>query len=369
MTTTVERHLSSRQRELERAFANVLLGVIPAVLTAFLVLTAFRYRSAAYDFHWSYYPAARRLLDGGDPYAVTSRDIQQGIAFVYPALSAIVLAPFALVGRSLADHLYMLLCFLLVPATLWVSGVRDWRVYGLPFLWLPVVVGWQGGNFSVPLTFLVAVVWRYRDRPATAGFAAALAISLKPFVWPLALWLLATRRWRAAAWAIASGAAFNLIAWGLVGFNEIHVYLRLSSEVTKALWRGGYSVLAVAHHLGFGRGVGEVLLVIGSASLLAGIVYVGFLKRQEREAMVLAVALMLVASPLVWSHYFVLLLVPLAITRPRLSPLWLVPIVMWVCPPSTTVTGLEAAVAWLAAAICLRSAFAAPVRRAWMATA
>ena len=31
------------------------------------------------------------------------------------------------------------------------------------------------------------------------------------------------------------------------------------------------------------------------------------------------------ASPIVWIHYFLLLLVPLALTQPRLSLLWLVP--------------------------------------------
>ena len=55
--------------------------------------------------------------------------------------------------------------------------------------------------------------------------------------------------------------------------------------------------------------------------------------------MILAVALMLVASPLVWSHYFVLLLVPLALARPRLDAVWFAAVAMWICPPSTTATG------------------------------
>ena len=53
------------------------------------------------------------------------RRFRQGLAFVYPALSAVVFAPFALLGQADADHLYMLMCFLLVPATLWAAGVRD----------------------------------------------------------------------------------------------------------------------------------------------------------------------------------------------------------------------------------------------------
>ncbi|MGZ8708557.1 MAG: hypothetical protein ACXW0R_14375, partial [Gaiellaceae bacterium] len=48
---------------------------------------------------------------------------------------------------------------------------------------------------------------------------------------------------------------------------------------------------------------------------------------RERDVGVLTLALAagLAASPIVWVHYFLLLLVPLALTRPRLSALWFVP--------------------------------------------
>ena len=361
-------HVAERLPEDYRAHAtavgNVLIAVVPALFTVLVALAVFRYRWTAYDFHYSYYPAAHRLLTGANPYAVSPRDIREGIAFVYPALSAIAFVPLALLTRASADHVYMCFCLLLIPMTLWVMGVRDWRVYGPPLLCRPIIVGWQGGNVSVPLTCLVALAWKYRDRPLVAGFVTALAISLKPFVWPLALWLMATRRWRAAAWALLSGVILNLAAWAVVGFNQIGTYLRLSGQVTDALWRGGYSVLALAHHLGFGRGVGEALLVVGSIALIACTVYVGFVKRQAREAMVLSVALMLFASPLVWNHYYTLLLVPLALARPRFDPIWLLPTALWFCPPSTTATGQQVVLAWLVAGYCVLTALrSSPARQ------
>ena len=40
----------------------------------------------------------------------------------------------------------------------------------------------------------------------------------------------------------------------------------------------------------------------------------------------------LALSPIVWLHYLVLLLVPLAIMRPRFSAIWLLPVLLWVSP-------------------------------------
>ena len=339
--------------ELGIALQQVVFGLVPILATVALLVFEFKVHDVAVDFRSAYFPAAVRLLHGGSPYAVTHREIFGGYAFVYPALAAVAFGPFALISRLAGQLLYTAVCIACVPATLRVLNVRDWRVYGITLLWAPVYTGWLSANLTLPLMLLTAVAWRYRDRPWIAGLATVAAISLKPFVWPLALWLLATRRWRAAGCALISGLALNLLAWGVVGFNEIHTYLRLSGKVTDALWRGGYSMLAVAHHLGFGRDAADVLLLVVAASVSLGVIYVGFFRRQEREAMVLAILLMLVASPLVWSHYFTLLLVPLALTRPRLTAIWAAPILIWLCPPRTGVAGWQEALVWVVAGACL----------------
>lgn len=341
-----KREAHSRQANLRRATEHSLFGVVPVVATLALIAFQFKIHAVAVDFHVAYWPAANRLLHGQSPYVVTRAQIAGGTAFVYPALSAVVFAPFALLSRGIAQVLYMLVGIACVPATLRVLRVQDWRVYGVAMLWLPVFVGWQSGNVTLPLALMVALAWRYRDRPLVAGLLTAAAISLKPFVWPLGLWLLATRRWQAAAWALAWGAGINLLAWTLIGFNEIHTYLHLSNEVTNALWRGGYGMLAVAHHLGLGKRFGEVLLVASSLSAAGAVVYLGAVRRRERDALVLAIVLMLLASPLLWSHYFALLLVPVALYRPRLSPIWGLPLLMWPMPPRQPVYGWEEILAW-----------------------
>jgi alpha-1,2-mannosyltransferase len=352
-TATIVPRSPRLQRDgLARAAENALLGFGPVVASLLLLAFQFRVHEVAVDFRSAYYPAAVRLLHGGNPYNVTHSEIVAGTAFVYPALSAAVFAPFGLLTRGAGQLLYMLLCVACVPATLRVLNVRDWRIYGVALLWLPVYSGWQTANVTLPLMLLVALTWRYRDRPLASGLLTAVAISLKPFIWPLALWLLVTRRFKATAATVAWAVAINLVVWWIVGFDQIHAYLRLSGQVTDALWRGGYSMLAVAHHLGLGRGAGEAMLLAVSAAVAAALIYKGAVKRDERAALTLAVALMLVASPLVWSHYFALVLVPLAIYRPRLGWLWALPVLMWACPPSTGVRGWQEWLAWGVVACC-----------------
>jgi hypothetical protein len=49
-------------------------------------------------------------------------------------------------------------------------------------------------------------------------------------------------------------------------------------------------------------------------------------------SLALALAAALVLTPIVWQHYLLILVVPLAVARPKLSPVWLVPIVLWLAP-------------------------------------
>jgi hypothetical protein len=59
--------------------------------------------------------------------------------------------------------------------------------------------------------------------------------------------------------------------------------------------------------------------------------------RGERAALIAAAVVALLATPILWLHYLTLLLVPIALVRPRLSPLWFLPLLLWVTPhPDST---------------------------------
>jgi hypothetical protein len=308
----------------------LLLGA--PLITLILLVTYVGRHEFAVDFQHQYWVVGHRLLTSGSPYAWTHAQIASGVgAFPYPALSALLFVPFALLPETAAAVLWVAIQMSAVLATLRVLSIRDRRVYALAFLWWPVIIGWQSGNMTLLLALLIALVWRYRDQPILSGVLTALLISLKPFLWPIGLWLLVTRRYRSAAWALGGGLVLNLIAWGVVGFDQLSRYLHLDSEVTSALYRYGYGVIAIAVRLGAGRSAGTVAMFVVAAGLAALCIWFGS-RRREDFALLICVDLTLAASPLLWTHYLGLLLVPLAILRPRLSIEWLLPLLIWLCP-------------------------------------
>src|SRR5256885_6444672 len=84
----------------------------------------------ALDFRHAFLPAAHAVLHGASPYsAVGSRAVSEGTAFLYPPLSAYLLAPFTLLPPLAAEIIAVVLVAAAVPAALLVLGVRDWRCH------------------------------------------------------------------------------------------------------------------------------------------------------------------------------------------------------------------------------------------------
>jgi hypothetical protein len=329
------------------ALNHAVIVLAPTITVVLLLLYLARHELAV-DFQRTYWLAGLQVLHGEDPYRASAQQISGGAAFVYPALAGILFAPFALVSHAVSTAIFIAVTMGAVIGTLLVARVRDWRLYPLAFLWWPVINGWQTANVTLLLGFLIILVWRYRDSTLRAGLLVALAISIKPFVWPIGLWLLATRRYRAAGWAFAWGLVINALAWWVLGFDEISRYLRISSDVTSALERTGYGVIALCLRAGAAVSLASAVMYLLAALVALLCVWIGRRGREE-AALTVAVTLMLVASPLVWNHYFALLIVPLAILRPRVDALWLVPLVLWLCP-ATHVAEWQALIAALVTA-------------------
>ena len=62
-----------------------------------------------------------------------------------------------------------------------------------------------------------------RGRLGSAAAVAALVV-VKLFPWPLAVWLMVTKRWRLAAVAAALAVAVTAAVWAAIGFDGLTAY-------------------------------------------------------------------------------------------------------------------------------------------------
>ena len=341
----------SQSDPLRRALTHA-LAVWAIVAPLWVVLISRRW---APDLHFAFLPAAHAVVHGASPYsAVASRQVADGAAFLYPPLSAFLIAPFTLLPTSAAELVAMLIVAATVPATLMVLRVRDWRCYAMAFLWWPTIIGIQTGNLTLPMVLGLALVWRYRDRRVVGALIAGFVVALKLFFWPVLLWFVATRRFRDAAIATAAAAFFVFVPWAGIGFADLRAYPGLLSHVSSHEGPHSYSIAALLHAMGPSWGTATVFETLLGFGLLALMLVVGR-RGRDRDAFALAIVAILVLTPLLEMHYLALLLIVIALYRPTFGFVWAVPLLIWGAPagnlasPWQKVHVLVAVVAALAA--------------------
>jgi alpha-1,2-mannosyltransferase len=358
-------------------FAQVVgLGAVPIALVVVFATVPVG-RALAFDFR-QFWRGARDVLHGDSPYpslasveavpnveALGPEAIQDVFRFPYPAPAAVALAPFGALPFDVAAAIFVALLVAATALTLYLIGVRDWRCYGAAFASVATLGAVRLGTLTPLLALGVAAAWRYRDRRVLAAALVAAVVLAKLFLWPLLVWLAATRRTTTALLAVIVAAVASVVGWAMIGFAGFRDYPGLVAKLGDAVDEQGYSLVALAVALDLPSTVGRVAVALAAAAGVALIALVARTPDGERRALVVAIGVAVVASPIVWLHYFMLLLVPIALSRRRLAPLWLLPLAFWATPVHETdgetwriVTGLAIFVVALSAA--LRPAERAP---------
>jgi Glycosyltransferase family 87 len=302
---------------------------LPLALLSVVFFADLRWSNSLGD--WEIFRAAAiSAVHGRSPYAAAvPASLTHNDAFVYPPVTAFFLAPLALLPAELGRVLVLVLAAACIPLALRLLGVRDWRCYGLALLTAPVVDTVSLGALSSLLLLGIAVAWRYRDRPPAAAVAVSVTAVAKLFVWPLWVWLLATRRLLAALESAILGLLLVVGGWAAISFAGLRSYpqvLRLLSRIEAA---ESYSLAGLLRL----TGPGATLLTVVLAALVVAAVFLAARSPDgDRRAISVAIAGALLVTPVLWLHYFVLLFVPIALYRPRLSGLWLVPLGFWITP-------------------------------------
>jgi len=274
--------------------------------------------SLAVDFHHELYPQAKAILAGENPYPTGHFEPRIGGNLVWPPLAAAVVTPLTVLRPGIADLAMTAIGLTCFAGALALIGVRDWRVYGVCCLWPSVAGEMRVSHLTALLALLMALAWRYRYHRFQAGAPLGLAIGLKFFVWPLALWLAAVRRPGAAALAAVIAGTSVLLVLPYTGMVD---YVGALLELGRYFDQDSYTLVGLQVQLGVGDVVARSITSFVGCVLLVG--------TWRFRSFSLAVATALVLSPIVWLDYFALAALPLAIARPRLSAAWFLPVATW----------------------------------------
>jgi hypothetical protein len=325
--------LERRVRVLRVSAAIAVLGIGPFVLgTVALWLEAHR-GVVAEDFRLQVLPAAHAVLHGASPYPPVHALTASTAAYVYPPTALVASLPFAALPDMAAAWAMTALIIALVPLTLALLRIRDWRCYGAALLWAPVASEVQTGNLTLPLAVCAALAWRYRD--SRSGVPVAFAFALKLFTWPLTAWLFATRRRAQAAVSVVGAAVVVCVAWAAISFAGIAEYPALARRLDGLQAPHSFTLYAFGRELGLPSAAATIVWVALGVGALGACIQLGR-RGDDRRSFVLAIVASLALSPIVWVHYFALLLVALAVSRPRFDPIWLLPLTLWVVPADGT---------------------------------
>jgi len=307
----------------------VLLG---AAMAALVLTLAVKGRIYGFDFHGGAWPAGRDVLAGRSPYPAPDpgKLLAAGNSYIPPPLFAVLCIPLSLLPFVPAVVAFGVACTAALVLALRLVGVRDLRVYGLALTSFPFVASIGMGQPDGLLALGVALAWRYR-RSWRGAAAVGTVIALKLLAWPLLLWFLATRRFKQAAVATTVAIAEIGGAWALIGFQGLAQYRRLLDADATAFQIRSHSVVAAALRLGASAHAAR-LLAIAVAAAVAAIV-VRLARDRDLGAFTGALAFGLLASPILWTHYLVVLLVPLAVAhRNAAGGAWLLTIPYWLSP-------------------------------------
>ena len=318
-----------------RTALSLLLVAAGATFVPLLFLAADDANALGFDLVHACLDAADRVIHGESPYTPPEQwAALDTVGYVYPPLTAFLTAPLLLVSANAAGWAGAAICLAAVLGAALLVGVRDLRCHALIVLSAPTVFAVHDANISALVCLLAALTWRLRTQ---GWWAAGSAVALKLFAWPLVVWLAFTRGLRHATLALVLALTVTIVTWGAIGFAGLTGYPDLLARLTEFEEGRTYGISSLGIPLD-----GPIALALGAAALWAA----WKVRRDEIGALAFCLAAALAVSPIVWIHYFVLLVVPLGLRRPTLSPSWFLLLAFWLLPGTNPPDVLDRVVAY-----------------------
>ncbi len=292
------------------------VGILLLVAAAFIGSSGNAYDYAAYD------QAARRIAAGAALYppdlAEAYNSGQESGLYVYPPPLAVSLLPMTALPSNQAAFAWLvlrLLLLLLGVALMPMSALARGAVLAVASISFPVWYDLNLGNVSIFLFALSALIWRFRDGPASPIILAICGLIRYQFALVLGSWLL-QRRWRPAGITIAAGVAIGLATLPIVGISTWFDYvatMRAIRDVNASVNNLSLATAATALAI---PGPEWLWITVGIAVPAIAAAW-SALRRDPETALVVALTGTILFFPFFHPHYLVQLLIPAAFLAGR----------------------------------------------------
>jgi hypothetical protein len=309
--------------------------VLMGTATAVTWISNIRQGVFGFDFHRGMWVASQHLAHGQPIYppADPTLLLSQGAPYIWPPPLAILGVPLTWLPWPAAGIVWSLLNLAFLAAALRLVGLRDRRLWLLALFSFPITSSFLLGQPNGLLVLLAALAWRYRDEALRGGAAVGIAVALKLLAWPLLLWFVFTRRWRAAATSLVIALVWLAASWAAIGWSGLRGYPSLVAADARAFQSHSFSFIALATNAHITPNVGRIACVLAAIALIVLCRITA--RTDDLMAYGLATFAGIVTSPVVHLHYLTALLVPLAASRRRRLWPWLLLVVFWLVPSET----------------------------------
>ena len=309
-------------------------ALVPALLVAAAVVLAWLLSLQDYQADLRvFYEAGNAVLQGESPYpAVGTPAVYSEHAFVYPIAAVVPFLPLALLPWGLAKLVFFALSVVAVILALRLIGVRGALPFIAVFLSSSFIRSGQLGTLNALLLAGALVAWHYRDSVAPLVGVLTAVIVPKLFLAPLLGWPLVTRRWKATAVTVIAVAAVLGIGF-VVGPLSVTDYAQMMGELSDKLAHKGWGGYRLLLDITGSHQVAQFGTWLGAAAVL-GVSLAWYLRyRAEVILFTGAIVAAIIASPIVWTHYYLLAMAPLLVAGVRAR--WLVAFAVgnWVFSP------------------------------------
>jgi hypothetical protein len=307
------------------------------------------------------YAMASALTHGVDPYRPLSQLVIDYTGYFpqpfstyacpHPPFVGLLFAPLTLLQYQHAAFLWMMIelgllfacCYVLLPKLSIRSSLRNTVFAFLISLTLaPIRDDLILGQLMILLLFLMIIAWRNLrvGRDLKGGIALGLMLAIKIQAWPLLIFLLLSKRWKAVGSAAGSAFAAFFVSGIVIGFDSILGYFSRGGSEVIPIYRNFYTNISVAsigwklfdgvgtplnepvlhaYPLAQSIGLAQALSLILPVLLLVASLRLSIKAKDFDISFGIMTCVSAVINPISWVHYLSLLIIPAVIISQRLA--------------------------------------------------